>query len=144
MTKARDLANFDDPWIAYTPTLGNISLGVGGTSSFFYSKVGKTVLVRGTLSLAGAGTVSGQASFTLPVTGVTGLGFLNPLGQVIYWGAGTAYPGIIWAANTTTAIVGAFNAAGTHASYQDLSATIPFAWNTGTRAMYIQLSYEAA
>jgi hypothetical protein len=131
-------------WAAYTPTLTNISLGVGGTSTFRYAKLGKIVLVRGTITLAGAGTVSGQASITLPVTGVTGLAFLNPIGQALHWNGATAFPGIIWAAGTASAVIGAFNAAGTYVTYQDLSATVPFAWNTGTRTMYIQFSYEAA
>jgi hypothetical protein len=132
-------------WTAYTPTLGNIALGSSGTSSFRYAKLGKNVFVRGTITINGTGgNITGQASITLPLTAATGYAFLNPIGQVFYWNGGTAFPGIIWCTGTTSAVLGAFNASGTYLTYQELSTSIPFAWTSGTRAIYIQFSYEAA
>lgn len=131
-------------WTAYTPTLGNVTLGVGGTSTFHYAKLGKTTIVRGIVSLAGAGTVAGFVNVSLPVAAKASVGAFQPLGQVNCWNGSSLFSGVVWASDTTNARLGVINAGSTYAFFTDLAAAVPFAWNTGTRQMFIQFTYEAA
>jgi hypothetical protein len=54
-------------WVAYTPTLGNVSLG-NGTVDFKYAQLGKVVHVRGILTFGSTTTVSGAITFSTPIT----------------------------------------------------------------------------
>jgi hypothetical protein len=130
-------------WTVYTPTLSNITLGVGGSSNFRYAKLGKLVFVRGNISLAGAGTVSGTADFTLPIS--SGMPFIQPIGQVNFYNGANIWLGTAVSINASTVRMGVMVTSGAQGYYQDLSAAVPFAWNTGaTRQMFVTIMYEAA
>jgi hypothetical protein len=133
-------------WYAYTPTLTNVTLGVGGTSSFFYSQIGKTVHVRGTISLAGAGTVgaSGFVDFSLPVTPVA-YTFLAPMGQAQFYNGSVIYNGQILFITSATCRLTCQLVSGTYSNAADVSTSVPFAWGSGaTRQMFVNMTYEAA
>jgi hypothetical protein len=133
-------------WYAYTPTLTNVTLGVGGTSSFVYSQIGKTVHVRGTISIAGAGTVgaSGFVDFSLPVTPVA-YTFLAPQGQAVFYNGTSIFTGQILYISATASRLTCQTASGTYATATDISTSVPFAWGSGaTRQMFVNMTYEAA
>lgn len=129
---------FASAWIAYTPTLTNITLGSGGTSAFYYQVVGKTVNVRGRITLGTAGALTGVATFTLPVDAILADQFWQS-GAMLVDGA-TFYPGIV-RVGTSTATVLAVAAGGTYASAGNTSATIPFTWGS-TDILNVGFSYE--
>jgi hypothetical protein len=72
---AADTAALGVGWTAYTPTLGNVTGGVG---TFAYLLVGKTLLLRGNLT-AGTATAAGLVTVTLPA-GMTGAAIPQYLG----------------------------------------------------------------
>lgn len=128
-------------WTSYSPTLGNITLGSGGTSVFSYSVSGTTVSVRGIITLGTGGALTGSPTVSLPLTAVAGQ---NILGVSRYNDAtGGEYPGIVIYASTTTLAMRAFNAASTYAANAIMSATVPFTW-TVNDYLAINITYEAA
>lgn len=123
-------------WTAYTPTLSNLTLG-NGTLSFAYQQSGKTINVRGRFTLGSTSAVSGSAQFSLPVT-PTSYGF--GAAQVV--AAGANYPGLAFISGSNV-VVSVFNAAGTYATRQSTSGTIPGTFTTGDSIAF-SFTYEAA
>ncbi len=132
-------AMFLTTWVAYTPTLTNITLGSGGTSAFYYQVVGKQVNVRGRITLGTGGALTGVATFTLPVDAILADQFWQS-GCILNDG-GTFYQGVV-RVGTSTATVMATNAAGTYTSVVNTSATIPFTWGS-TDVLNVGFSYES-
>ena len=129
-----------DAWVAYTPTLSNITLGSGGTSSFFYQRVGKMVNVRGRITLGTSGALSGVATFTLPVNAITADQFWQS--GTILNDSGTFYAGVV-RVGTSTATVLAMNASATYTTAVNTALNIPFTWAVGD-ILNVGFSYEAA
>ena len=129
-----------DAWVAYTPTLSNITLGSGGTSSFFYQRVGKMVNVRGRITLGTSGALSGVATFTLPVNAITADQFWQS--GTILNDSGTFYAGVV-RVGTSTATVLALNASATYTTAVNTALNIPFTWAVGD-ILNVGFSYEAA
>jgi hypothetical protein len=129
-----------DAWIAYTPTLSNITLGSGGTSAFFYQRVGKMVNVRGRITLGTSGALTGVATFTLPSNAISSDQFWNS-GCVLNDSGTTFYPGMV-RVGTSTATVLALNAAGTYTTAVNTSAIIPFTWAIND-VINVGFSYES-
>lgn len=129
-----------DAWVAYTPTLSNITLGSGGTSSFFYQRVGKMVNVRGRITLGTSGALSGVATFTLPVNAITADQFWQS--GTILNDSGTFYAGVV-RVGTSSATVLALNAAGTYTTAVNTALNVPFTWASGD-IINVGFSYEAA
>lgn len=127
-------------WFAYTPTLTNITLGSGGTSAFYYQVVGKTINVRGRITLGTTGTLTGAATFTLPVNAVLDQQFWNCDGEMTDASASAFYPAFI-RVYTASAQINAINASGTYASHTLTSATVPFTWTFGD-VINVSFSYE--
>jgi hypothetical protein len=130
-----------DAWIAYTPTLTNITLGSGGTSAFFYQRVGKAVNVRGRITLGTSGALTGVATFTLPVNSILSDQFWD-FGAILNDSGTTFYPGVV-RVGTSTATVLATNAAATYTTAVNTSATIPFTW-ASTDVINVGFTYESA
>lgn len=129
---------FASAWIAYTPTLTNITLGSGGTSAFYYQVVGKTINVRGKITLGTTGALTGAATFTLPVNSILADQFF---GNATLQDTGVAfYQGQV-RVMTSTGIVYAVNAGGTHSVLTQTSATIPFIW-ASPDVIYVNFDYE--
>lgn len=130
-----------DAWIAYTPTLTNITLGSGGTSAFFYQRVGKAVNVRGRITLGTSGALTGVATFTLPVNSILSDQFWD-FGAILNDSGTTFYPGVV-RVGTSTATVLATNAAATYTTAVNTSATIPFTW-ASSDVINVGFTYESA
>ncbi len=131
---------FASAWIAYTPTLTNITLGSGGTSAFYYQVVGKQVNVRGRITLGSTGALTGVATFTLPVNAILSDQFWQS-GCILNDSGTTFYQGVV-RVGTSTATVLATNAAGTYTTAVNTSATIPFTWGSSD-VINVGFSYES-
>lgn len=131
---------FASAWIAYTPTLTNITLGSGGTSAFYYQVVGKTINVRGRITLGTGGTLTGAATFTLPVNAVLDQQFWNCNGEMTDASASAFYPAFI-RIYTTGVQINAMNTSSTYVSHTLTSATVPFTW-TLNDVINVGFSYE--
>jgi hypothetical protein len=132
-------------WVAYTPTVTNVTKGTGPTESYTYCQLGKTVIVRLKLTLGTSGAVTGVPTFTLPVTASAtandskvrnGFCQLNDSGTSIYYGD-------CGLASTTTVTPQVYNAASTYLTASPISATVPFTFAVGD-AITMQFTYEAA
>jgi len=130
-------------WTTYTPTLTNITLGTGGTTSFKYAKLGKVVVVRGNITLGTSGTVTGANTVTLPVTANSDYVVGVPMGDVIFTNNTNYYPGTVLTISTTTVRLLATNAAGTIAVASEPTSTSPFTWASGHKFL-MTFTYEAA
>jgi len=132
---------FAGAWVAYTPTLTNVTLGSGGTSAFYYQIIGKQVNVRGRIVLGTGGSLGGIPTFTLPVNCVL-------TGQ--FWGAGVSlldfgvqnYSGAL-SLTTTLAQVNCLSASSTYGGYLSVNASRPFSWAAQDQ-MDFNFTYEAA
>ncbi len=128
-------------YTSYSPTLGNITLGTGGTSVFSYSISGTSVNVRGIITLGTGGALTGSPTFTFPFTAVAGQ---QVLGVARFNDAtGSDYPGSVLYASTTTATLRSWNAAGTYAVNTIMSGTVPFTWAVND-VIGVSFTYEAA
>jgi hypothetical protein len=132
---------FSTAWVAYTPTLTNITLGSGGTSAFYYQQVGKMVNVRGRITLGSTGALTGTATFSLPLNSVLSEQFWDA-GAILNDSGTTFYPGMI-RVFTSTATILATSASGAYATAVNTSATIPFTWGSAD-VINVSFSYEAA
>lgn len=133
-------------WQTWTPTVTNVTVGTGPTTSYTYAQLGKIVIVRLSLTLGTSGAVSGTPTFTLPVTASAAANTnLSPAGIAYYNRGGTEYYGYAQLASTTTFGFYMFNAAGTYLQNASITSTVPFgtAWTAADR-MRVQLTYEAA
>lgn len=132
-------------WQSYVPTFTNLSVG-NGTLTAKYGQRGKDVSVRLSLVFGTTTAISGDVTFSLPVTSVSYSGSpnLTPLGQVgLYDQSATRnFLGhIAWATTTTVKIVA--NAADVAYVYGFvLSAAAPYIWTTSDE-INAQFTYEA-
>jgi hypothetical protein len=132
---------FSTAWVAYTPTLSNVTLGSGGTSAFYYQVVGKQVNVRGRIVLGTTGSLGGIPTFSLPVNSVLTNQFWCNNVNLLDFGLQN-YTGAV----LLTATVGQLqcvSASGPYAGYLTVNATRPFTWGSQDQ-IDISISYEAA
>jgi hypothetical protein len=133
-------------WASWTPTFTNLTSG-NGVLAARYIQVGKTVFFRIGFVLGTTSAVSGEISFTLPVTAVTyntGTGNNTQIGTAWIDDAGVAnYQGSVLITSTTQAALRVSNAAGTYLQSTSVSSTIPMTWGTSD-AFGLQGYYEAA
>lgn len=88
-------------WVAYTPTLTNMTIGNGSVLGR-YCQIGKSLLIRWVISFGTTTTVSGQVSLSLPA----GFTTINDWEQTIpldIFVATVTYPGIARIPANTTA-----------------------------------------
>lgn len=132
-------------WQTYVPTLTNLS---GGTLNYSkYAQIGKTVIVKGAYTLAGAG-VAGSVRWSLPVAShadsFPSSGY-NTIGYAAFLDSGTAnFDGLVNLDSTTTSmIITVIGVAASYAANTVLSSTVPMTWASGDRLVF-QAMYEAA
>lgn len=127
-------------WVAWTPTLTNLTLG-NGTVVAAYHQVGKLVNIRFLFTLGTTSAVGTDPTFSLPVTPrslVTQQNFV-----AVFTDAGVAEYSGVGVISGSTAKFRAIGAAGTYATFALPTATVPFTFgSTDLLAMYG--SYEAA
>lgn len=129
-------------WTAYTPTFTNFTLG-NGTIGFAYTQIGKTVHVRGGITLGTTSSITGTFTFSLPATAIIASG--NPLiGNARYSDVGVQnYFGVVQLGATTTGQLLAMGASGTYVTSATVNATVPFTWGA-TDDIRFYLTYQAA
>jgi hypothetical protein len=131
-------------WGSYTPTLGNITLGTGGTNVGAYKQIGKTVHFRVTITLGTSPTMGTAPTFTLPVapTGMTAnVGWMT--GHMYDVSATQAYPLLSVFVSGSTMLLKSINASFGQALDDTIAATVPFTWAAGD-IIQIGGAYEAA
>lgn len=128
-------------WKAFTPAWTNLTEG-SATNTGYYCLIGKTVHFWANILFAADTSISGSVLLALPVSAVrSGLG---PMGQVIYYDAGTeTYMGHINLGGELLFNVTLNGDANSKIVRTVVSATAPFTWTTGD---YIEVTgtYEAA
>lgn len=129
---------FATTWVAYTPTLTNITLGSGGTSAFYYQVVGKQVNVRGRITLGSTGALTGVATFSLPINAITADQFWDA-GAMLIDGT-NLYPGMV-RVGTSTATVLAIAANGPYTTAGNTAFNVPFTWAIND-VINVGFSYE--
>ena len=131
-------------WQSWTPTWGGLTVG-NGTVAAKYTQVGKMVTCRISFTMGSTSSISGDVTFTLPVTSVSyvasgnhyiGVGRMCDNGVAAYGGP------IEWRSTTTGAII-AYYAASTYLGEAGLSGSLPFTWGTGDY-FNATFTYEAA
>lgn len=119
-------------WVAYTPTLGNVTEGSGPAKQFRYRRVGDTMQIFGNLILGGSGDVTGNLSVPLPTghTIDTAKVFAesasnSAFGQVYALddSTGTIYEGIAYYGSSSSIIF--YDATGSKTQW---AAAVPFDW----------------
>lgn len=126
-------------WVTYTPTATNIS---GGTLTARYRRIGKQIEGELRHVLAGAG-ISGQPSYTLPVTAADGN--VQHIGTGMLQDASplTEYSAVVRKSSTTIIAPYAWAASLAYLQFVNVSATTPFTW-ANADVIDMKFSYRAA
>ena len=126
-------------WTSWTPTFTNLTVG-NGTLASYYTRIGKTIIAKMSLTLGSGSSVGTQPYFTLPVTSVSQI--VASIGTGTLADAGTSYyQGIPLWVSTTTCYIYFVSTSGN--AYTQVTATTPFTWTTGDM-IFLELIYEAA
>lgn len=144
-TVVRSVPEVHQPWVAWTPTWTNATVG-NGVVAAAYKRIGKSVICRLSFILGTTSAISGSVTFTLPLTSATYPGTIGaPLGPCRFFDTSGAVVihGQTVRASTTTGLVAPDLASGTYVSSTVTSSTVPFTWATGDE-ITTQFFYEAA
>ena len=133
-------------WKSWTPTWSNFTVG-NATVVTKYTQIGKTIHIRGKITLGSTSSVTGGIALTAPVNYNSEYNVRTVIGNIAIEDAGTAsYFGYIRIADTVSTNllqIGIGNAGGTYLSYTAPSSTIPMTWATGDQLTFTA-TYEAA
>jgi hypothetical protein len=130
----------NDAWTSWTPTWTNLTVGNAAINAT-YKQIGKTVIYQVLLNFGSTSSISGNVSFTFPVTSKTAE---THNGNVVFNDVGVNwFIGMLSDTSTTGANVVAVNTGGTYGSQSVLSSTVPFTWTTNDK-IKISGTYEAA
>ncbi len=133
-------------WQTWSPTWTNLTIGNGTVNYANYIQTGKTVVFRLRVTFGNTTTIGGTpVSFTLPValnaattTNVDTIGYTVQL----YDTNVTNYVGGLRVFSSTAVSISAMPV-GAYVNLSDMSATVPFAWNSGD-IFTVTAYYEAA
>lgn len=133
--------------VTYTPTLGGITLGTGGTISAEYRQIGKMVWCQGQVILGTSGAFTGATNISLPVAGnvlygSTWGGFFYGRCAMVSSG-GVIVPGDCRANDANDMFLSVDNVAGTYPAATVVTTGVPFTWNASCQFSW-NLFYEAA
>jgi hypothetical protein len=143
-TEVRDaLTGIQAAWTAYTPTLGNITLG-NGTLACAFTRYGKTIKARGNL-IAGTTTTfaAGVLSFSLPVVphAIYGPGHAVGVCYLVPTPA-TRWPGVAFISGGGSPVLTFLSASAANAPATNL---VPGTWASATTTnLSFEIEYEAA
>lgn len=135
-------------WQSWSPTWVNLTVGNGSVTAK-YLQTGKLIQARITVLFGTTSAVSGDVTFTLPVTAVASPGSANmpPVGNIQFLNSSgpTIVFGFAALASITTAVVRASNASSTYGSISPLTSTVPFgeAWAQNDE-IHLEIFYEGA
>jgi hypothetical protein len=128
-------------WTNYTPTFTNFTLG-NGTINFTYAQIGKTVHVRGSITLGSTSSLTGSIIFSLPFEQATTLN-APIIGNCRLGDAnGNTFAGLVLSQGASTANCVTTNVASTYPTITSTSATVPFTWTTSDN-VNVNLTYQA-
>ena len=128
-------------WTGYTPTFTNFTLN-NGSIGFAYTQIGKTVHVRGGITLGTTSSVTGNFRFSLPVTAVGSAGN-SFIGHARYSDQGVnSYYGTVELVSTTVGGFIILNTGGTYTTITAVSGSVPFTWGS-TDDIRLYLTYQA-
>jgi hypothetical protein len=127
-------------WENYTPVFTNFTLG-NGTLNFTYVQTGKTVHVRGLITLGSTSVVTGSIIIRLPIN--LAISLAGPvLGNARYSDvSGSAFVGTLIAASSSDFNCTIANVGATYPTISTTSATIPFTWTTND-SINVYLTYQ--
>jgi hypothetical protein len=128
-------------WTAYTPTYTGVTVG-NGTTSFWYSRIGKTVFVKGKFTLGSTSAITGGVTVSLPFTARTNIANFQALGTCSMFNTSVLYFGQSYFLNNTLGLQ-ATSASGTFATGTPFTSTVPFTW-ANTHSFTMECTYEAA
>jgi hypothetical protein len=132
----------DIAWVAWTPTLTNLTQGTGATLSAFYSRIGKTVVAQVYITMGTSPTVGGQFSISLPIDIANGNRSVS-IGTCVMRdaGASVSYLGSVTSLGSgpSVARMQTIGTAGATATLSSQTATSPFTWAT-TAGSYFQFT----
>jgi hypothetical protein len=112
-------------WTSFTPNFTAVTVG-NGTVSASYVKIGKTVIGYVQFTLGSTSSIATNARFNLPTT--SKIQWINP--KVTFIDLGVVFVGEAFMDSNELYLL-AVNTAGTYASAQVVTATVPFTWTTG-------------
>lgn len=124
-------------WFNYTCTTAGLTMG-NGTLVAKYKISNKITTVAVNFTLGSTSAVTGNVTFSVPISSVTSSmlsAWLQDAGTNTYGGLITIY--------STTATAYAINTAGTYMAVATLSSTVPFTWAIGDFISFIA-SYDMA
>jgi hypothetical protein len=113
-------------WITFTPTFSNFTLG-NGTVSFAYSKIGKTVHVRYSLTLGSTSSMGTGPSFALPFNN-GGMPSTNYVSNIL--DSGTAFFIGITRISSNTVEFALMRSDTLYPQLLGITSTVPFTWTT--------------
>jgi hypothetical protein len=133
-------------WASWTPTWSSLTVG-NGTVTARYMQTGKTVFARLSVVFGSTTSISGDFTFTLPVTAAAhaGAAALPPLGWARAYdvSAAVVYEARVLLNTTTTTVTRFMAAGGTYVTQVTPSSTVPFTWTNPDELSY-EFVYEAA
>lgn len=114
-----------DAWVSYTPTLGGGLAAGFSVSNAFYGRAGKTIVVRGVLSCAGA---SGSGlTLTLPVEAKAPVVSFNGVASKST-GIFPLHATVATASGVSTVTLYVLNTGSTYGSTTALATSVPATW----------------
>lgn len=132
-------------WQSWVPVWVSAAVG-NGTVNAKYTEIGNTVFYRLDFSFGSTSSVSGNVTFTLPVTSATRTGNgENLIGTAYYYDDNTSVrnKGSVEWASTTTGRLNVYRTDLTYLQKSALSSTVPFTWATSD-SIQVHGFYEAA
>jgi hypothetical protein len=127
-------------WTSFTPTLGNLTVGSGGSITGAYIQLGKTVHFR-IRAIMGTSPTVGAVNFTLPIT-MKDSTVMNA--TVFYTDAGSGFPfGFCDVVKSSLHYLYALNTGGSFGGANYLVSTTPITWAINDE-IQISGTYEAA
>ena len=128
-------------WTAWTPTLTNLTLGTGATSTHRYSQINKVVVFRSKIVLGTGGAMGGAFSMTLP-TNAYATHSVTASVNLINSG-GSFFAGAVSNIAVGAIEVWSLNASATYTTMTQVTTAVPFGWDVGD-IITINGTYEAA
>lgn len=131
--------DISDPWVTYTPTYTNFTLGNGAVTAR-YKQNGKTVHASVYILLGSTSAVGTSPRISLPFTAASA-NLIIP--NIIYTDAGSAFYFGTGRVISSAVELYTLNVASTYPTLPAVTATVPFTWVTNDEIRF-SVTYEAA
>jgi hypothetical protein len=128
-------------WTAYTPTFGGVTVG-NGTTSFWYSRIGKTVFVKGRFTLGSTSAITGSITVSYPVVERNNISTYAINGNSTFFNNSVLIQGQNFYSSNKVNLQ-ALLSNGTYVTGTPTSGSVPFTWVSGN-SFTIEFVYEAA